>query len=854
MLINRVQKLLARNNLKKLDAVSVAAEGFKKTNEALSDDSLRAAFHAVGAVNGNNLPHALSLVREVARRTLGLFPYPVQLSGAAALFQGVIVEMKTGEGKTLTIALSAALAALERKGVHVATANPYLAERDALAMKPLYDFLGLSVGVTLPGQGIQEKKLAYASDITYGVHSEIGFDYLRDHLVANLDDRVQRELAFVIVDEADSILIDEARTPLIISQASSTVESQYALADRLARHLKAGRDFELEEKSRAATLTERGLDRVEAYLVQAGELPEGGSLYHAANLHLLRYIGSAIKAHNLFVRDRDYVVQDGEVKIVDDSTGRILEGRQWQDGLHQAVECKEGLIVKPESETAAEITYQSLFRLYDRLSGLTGTAMTSAEEFEDMYGLQVLSVPTHRPTIRDDLPDQLFRTQADKFNAIAADVKERVERGQPVLIGTASVNESEALSSRLNRAGIAHRVLNARQNADEATIIGDAGLPGSVTVATNMAGRGTDIVLGGHTEKDESWRVRHEQVLKAGGLHVIGTTRNESRRVDDQLRGRSGRQGDPGSSQFYLCLEDDLLRIFGGDRLARIFALTGVSDDAISGPLLDRAVANAQRKVEGRNFESRKNLAKYDGVMSEQRAAVYALRTEIMEGSADPEFAVGMVEDAGREIALRFVSDDSLPEQWNVKGLKDALETELGPNLPVIKWAVVEELDADTVVERVAEGVANYYREKREQEEHLSERERVILATVLDQAWKSHLTHLDGIREGIHLRAYAQMDPAVAFRREAFNAFLSFQKRFSANAASAITFAFRAQPEPAVPSAVIEVGTPVETAGHASGQSHPDEGAPFLSGRLSRNERCSCGSGLRYKHCHGKLS
>ena len=852
MLNTRVQKLLARKNLHKLEALSRDAEGFITEIANLSDEAIRASFHEIGAVNARNLPRALAIVREVARRTLGLFPYPVQLMGAAALFQGVIVEMKTGEGKTLTIALSAALAALEKRGVHVATANPYLAERDALSMKPLYEFLGLSVGVTLPGQAIAEKKQAYASDITYGVHSEIGFDYLRDHLVAHLDDRVQRELAFVIVDEADSILIDEARTPLIISQPSSTVESQYALADCLVRNLRAHRDFELEEKSRQATLTEGGLDRVEAYLTQAGELPEGGSLYQAANLHLLRYINSAIRAHNLFERDRDYVVQDGEVKIVDDSTGRILEGRQWQDGLHQAIECKEGLVVKPESETAAEITYQSLFRLYGRLSGLTGTALTSAEEFEEMYGLQVLPVPTHRPTARQDLQDQLFRTQADKFNAIAADVKARIQRGQPILIGTASVNESEALSVRLHRAGISHRVLNARQNADEATIIGDAGLPGSVTVATNMAGRGTDIVLGGHTEKDESWRERHAKVIAAGGLHVIGTTRNESRRVDDQLRGRSGRQGDPGSSQFYLCLEDDLLRIFGGEKLARIFALTGVTDDAISGPLLDRAVANAQQKVEARNFDARKNLAKFDGVMSEQRAAVYALRTEIMEGKVDADFTISLVRDAAKEITDRFVSEDTLPEQWNVKELKAALETELGPNLPVIKWAMVEELDADTLLERIVEGAANDYSEKREQEEQLSERERVILATVLDQAWKSHLTHLDGIREGIHLRAYAQLDPAVAFRREAFNAFLSFQKRFSASAASAITFAFRAQPvESSVSHEVIHVGEAVETA--AMSPEFPN-GAYLPSHRISRNEQCPCGSGLRYKHCHGKLA
>lgn len=851
MLITRVQKFLSRNSLKKLEVASTAAEAYKPHNEGLSDDALRDAFHAIGAVNDKNLPQALSIVREVARRTLGLFPYPVQLMGAAALFQGVIVEMKTGEGKTLTIALSAALAALEKKGVHVATANPYLAERDAMSMKPLYEFLGLTVGVTLPGQGVPEKKQAYGSDITYGVHSEIGFDYLRDHLVANLDDRVQRALSFAIVDEADSILIDEARTPLIISQPSSTVEAHYALADHLVRTLKPGRDFDIEEKSRQATLTESGLDRVESWLSQNGHLPEGSTLYSPVNLHLLRYIGSAIKAHHLFVRDRDYVVQDGEIKIVDDSTGRILEGRQWQDGLHQAIECKEGLVVQPESETAAEITYQSLFRLYERLSGLTGTALTSAEEFEDMYSLQVLPVPTHRPTIRKDLPDQLFRTQADKFNAIAADVQARIARGQPILIGTASVNESEALSARLDRAGIPHRVLNARQNADEAAIIGDAGLPGSVTVATNMAGRGTDIVLGGHTEKDEAWKARHDRVLGAGGLHVIGTTRNESRRVDDQLRGRSGRQGDPGSSQFYLCLEDDLLRIFGGDRLERFFALTGVTDDAISGPLLDRAVANAQGKVEGRNFESRKNLAKYDGVMSEQRAAVYALRTSILDGSMESDFTTSLVEDAAREITQRFVSDDTLPEQWDVKGLKETLESELGPNLPVIKWAVVEQVDADVLVERVAEAAGEFYAEKREQEDVLSERERVILVTVLDQAWKSHLTHLDGIREGIHLRAYAQMDPAVAFRREAYNAFLSFHKRFSSSAASAITFAFRAAPEAEAQVSVVEVGQPHEPAPTIRDES----GTPLqIVGRVSRNEACPCGSGLRFKHCHGKLS
>jgi preprotein translocase subunit SecA len=848
MLNTRVQKLLARTNLKKLDAVSAAALKLEGTYEALDDAGLKAAFENIGAINSRSLPKALAIVREVARRTLGLLPYKVQLMGAAALFQGVIVEMKTGEGKTLTIALSAALAALAKRGVHVATANPYLAERDALAMKPICEFLGLTVGVTLPGQTVAQKKEAYASDITYGVHSEIGFDYLRDHLVNSLDDRVQRELAFVIVDEADSILIDEARTPLIISQASSEVEPQYVLADRLVRNLKPRRDFELEEKSRQATLTEQGHDRVEAFLADKGGLQHEGSLYRAENLHLLRYINAAIKAHHLFVRDRDYVVQDGEVKIVDDSTGRILEGRQWQDGLHQAIEAKEGLVIKPESETAAEITYQSLFKLYDRLSGLTGTALTSADEFEDMYSLPVLPVPTHRPVMRQDLADQLFRTQVDKFNAIAADVRARIAKGQPVLIGTASVDESEALSLRLQRAGINHRVLNARQNADEAAIIGDAGLPGSVTVATNMAGRGTDIVLGGHTEKDNAWKARHAKVLEAGGLHVIGTTRNESRRVDDQLRGRAGRQGDPGSSQFYLCIEDDLLRIFGGDRLARIFDMTGVKDDAISGPLLDRAVAGAQRKVEARNFESRKNLAKFDGVMSEQRAAVYALRKGILEGTVDAGYALGIVEDAARDICLRYVSDDTLPEQWNVKALKEALETELGPNLPVIKWALVEELDASDMMQRVVEGAVEDYRSKREDEVTLSSRERIILASMLDQAWKSHLTHLDGIREGIHLRAYANLDPALAFRREAFNAFQSFQARFASGSASALTFAFRPLPEQPEAS-VIEVGVPEPE--HIA----EAKGAPLAQVmRVSRNEQCPCGSGLRYKHCHGKLA
>lgn len=854
MLKNRLQAFLSKKNLTRLQKISQPALNRAPEVKRLSDAELKERFHSLKHSDKENLSEALAIVREAAYRALGMEPYEVQLQGAAALFQGVVVEMKTGEGKTLTVALAAAIAGASKEGVHVATVNPYLAQRDAESMQPLYQFLGLTVGVTLPGQSTQEKQQAYAADITYGVHSELGFDYLRDHLVAKLEDRVQRELSFVIVDEADSILIDEARTPLIISQPSNIDGNLYQLADAIVRVLKVGEDFDVDEKLHLATLTEKGLDKVEGILLQQNIIAHKGALYEAVNLHFMRYLNAAMKAYSLFRRDRDYIVRDGSVQIIDGATGRILEGRQWQEGLHQAIEAKERVEIKPENETAAEITYQSLFRLYKRLAGLTGTAQTSAEEFESMYGLIVVPIPTHRPVVRNDLPDQLFRSKNDKFKAIVSDIAERTAKGQPILVGTASVKESDELSLFLNKAGIAHNVLNARQNEQEAQIIADAGLPGTVTVATNMAGRGTDIVLGGHTEKDEAWKVRHAKVLEAGGLHVIGTTRNESRRVDDQLRGRAGRQGDPGSSQFYLCLEDDLLRIFGSDRVARLFDLAGITTDALQGPMLDKAVGTAQRRVEGQHFESRKNLAKFDGVMAEQREAVYSLRRSILEGSLEVEYCYELVEEGAQTLFEAYIERYDMPENWKVKELKQALEQDFGPTLPVIKWAMVEDLEYDEMLRRVKEGCIAYYKEKREQEEGLSERERLVLVSVLDQLWRAHLTHLDGLRDGIHLRSYAQQDPATAFRKEAYDSFVSFRKNLVIQAAAALTFAFRAPAQaPAQATTVIEVPAEHVEETATSTEDAPNESQAWPQRRISRNERCPCGSGLRFKHCHGKL-
>ncbi|MBC8737304.1 preprotein translocase subunit SecA [Paraburkholderia sp. UCT31] len=847
MLNTKIHGWLSRRALQSVSSLASAASRHDAAVTALDDEALKARYHALGTLTKKNFPEALAIVRAAAERTLGLRAFDVQLMGAAALFDGVIAEMKTGEGKTLTIALAAALAALEKDGVHVATVNPYLAARDAESLRPFFEFLGLSVGVTLPGQSTEEKQAAYQADVTYGVHSEIGFDYLRDNMVSRWEYRVQRPLNFVIVDEADSILIDEARTPLIISQPIAQGTDLYHLADGIAASLRAHKHFEVDEKLRSATFTEAGLEEIESQLIQRRVIADKGALFQSANLYLMRYLQAALRAHVLYKRDRDYIVRDGAVHIVDEATGRVLEGRQWQEGLHQAVEAKEGVEIKPETETAAEITYQSLFRLYRRLSGLTGTALTAADEFEGMYDLQVVRIPTNRPVKRRDHPDLLFRSKSDKFAAIVADIKARSAGGQPVLVGTASVSESEEIAVELVRAGIHHRVLNARQNEQEAEIIADAGLPGAVTVATNMAGRGTDIVLGGHTDKDDAWRERHARVIAAGGLHVLGTQRHESRRVDDQLRGRAGRQGDPGSSQFYLCLDDELLRVFGSDRMAKLLNFAGVGSQSVSGGILDRAVSKAQARIEGRHFDSRKNIAKFDGVMAAQRDAVYANRQQLLLREVSEDFCFAVIGETALMLAQTLAPDDQLPEMWDLKALKGGIERELGPELPLIRWVTVDELDATEVHERIVEGCVEYYRTRREAEEGLSEREQSILLQVLDQFWRGHLTHLDELRESIHLRQYASQDPVVAFRKEAFNAFQSFQRRFWAAAASALTLAFRAPPEQPSAPPVIVVG-PDE-----SNEARQPEGQP-LQRRISRNEPCPCGSGERYKNCHGKLA
>lgn len=816
----------------------------------LSDEALRSRFYETKHSEGRNLAISLAIVREAAKRTIGMEPYEVQLQGAAALFQGVVVEMKTGEGKTLTVALAAAIAAASKQGVHVATVNPYLAQRDAESMQPLFEFLGLTVGVTLPNLSNVEKQEAYAADITYGVHSELGFDYLRDHLVLRDEDKVQRGLAFVIVDEADSILIDEARTPLVISQPSSVEANYYNVADDIVRTLSVGVDFEVDEKLHNAVLTEAGLDKVESALLDRTVISHRGALYESQNLHLLRFLSAAMKAYTLFRRDRDYIVQNGTIQIIDGGTGRILDGRQWQDGLHQAIEAKEGVDIKPENETAAEITYQSLFKLYKRLSGLTGTAQTSAEEFEGMYGLMVVPIPTHRKVIRIDGQDQLFRTKAHKFSAIVTDIKDRIANGQPILIGTASVKESDELSYWLTQNQLPHNVLNARQNELEAKVIADAGMPGVITVATNMAGRGTDIVLGGHTEKDDAWKVRNETVIKAGGLHVIGTTRNESRRVDDQLRGRAGRQGDPGSSQFYLCLEDDLIRIFGSDRLERLFTLTGIQDDALTGNMLDKAVRTAQGRVEGQHFESRKNLAKFDSVMAEQREAVYTLRRDILQGDVKVDYVEELLLESTQILVDTYINEHEFSERWNVKELKKALEQDLGVSLPVIKWVHVDSLEYRDILDRVKEGVLAAYREKRLEGEELTPDERSYLVRTVDQLWRAHLTHLASLREGIHLRSYAQVDPATAFRKDAFESFISFRKNLVMQASAALTFFLKPSPlvTPHTPAPVIEVYPDPEQL------VTPDSAATTGYRKVARNDPCPCGSGFRYKVCHGKLT
>ncbi len=864
----------------------------------LSDEELRAKTgifkerHAKGESLDSMLPEAFAVVREAGSRALGMRHYDVQMIGGMVLHYGKIAEMRTGEGKTLMATLPVYLNAITGLGVHVVTVNDYLASRDAAWMGKLYNFLGLSVGVILTQMESSEKQAAYAADITYGTNNEFGFDYLRDNMAGHISERFHRGLNFAIVDEVDSILIDEARTPLIISGQAEGDVNVYVKIDALAKKLvrqvteDGPGDYSVDEKNHQILLTEIGHEHAEQILTEAGLLPPNGSLYDAANISLIHHLYAALRAHALYHRDQHYVVQNGEVVIVDEHTGRLMSGRRWSDGLHQAVEAKEGVEIKKENQTLASITFQNYFRMYDKLGGMTGTADTEAYEFQQIYNLETVIIPPNRPTIRRDLMDKVYLTAMEKYRAVIMDIKDCYERGQPVLVGTTSIENSELLSHLLDKEKLPHQVLNAKQHAREAEIVAQAGQPRMITIATNMAGRGTDIVLGGNIEHQiekirqdtsldqaecdariaklkQDWQVVHDQVLKSGGLHIIGTERHESRRVDNQLRGRSGRQGDPGSSRFYLSLEDPLLRIFASDRVAAIMNKFKLPEgEAIEHVWVTRAIENAQRKVEARNFDMRKQILEYDDVANDQRKVIYRQRTELMESDDISETISGMRDGVLDEMISLYIAPHSMEEQWDVAGLEKALASEYRLELPLAKWLDEEKtLDEAGLRARIFERAREAYQAKVELvgAEMMRHYERAIMLQTLDMHWREHLASLDHLRQGIHLRGYAQKNPKQEYKREAFELFsmmLDVIKREVIQVLMNVEIRSEDEIEP-VQAAPVDVQYHHADYEEAlSGQDKDEEQQPVVrSGRkIGRNDPCPCGSGKKYKQCHGQLN
>ncbi len=953
-----------------------AANALESTIKGLSDGDLKAKTQEFrdrlkgGASLDDLLPEAFAVVREASVRTLGMRHFDVQLIGGIALHQGKIAEMRTGEGKTLVATLPAYLNALPGEGVHIVTVNEYLAQRDADWMRPVYEFLGLTVGVIKNAQSPEEKREAYQCDITYGTNNELGFDYLRDNLAFRLEDRVQRGLAYAVVDEVDSILIDEARTPLIISGPAEESTELYLRINELVPHLKRQKDedspgdFNVDEKQKQVHLSEEGHEKVERLMLEAGLLREGESLYDAANIRLMHHLNAALRAHALYKRDVEYIVRNGEVIIVDEFTGRTMPGRRWSDGLHQAIEAKERVRVREENQTVASITFQNYFRLYKKLAGMTGTADTEAPEFLQIYGLEVVVIPTHKPMIRKDMPDLVYLSQKDKFQAIIEDIKDCVAREQPVLVGTTSIETSEMLSGVLKEAGIPHEVLNAKQHEREALIVAQAGRPGAVTIATNMAGRGTDIVLGGNLaaelaalppEADEAarakvrgdWQARHDQVVAAGGLHIIGTERHESRRIDNQLRGRSGRQGDPGSSRFYLSMEDNLMRIFGDPvRTKRLLQMAGMKEgEVIESGMLTRQIEKAQRKVEAHNFDIRKQLLLFDDVANDQRKVVYQQRTELM-ATDDLSAAIrGIREEAVGTLMDQYMPRTAAPSDWDLDGLAEAIAKDFGAKIDPKTWLAAEpELEEPVLRERVINAVHAAYDQKVERigapiMRHI---EKDVMLRTLDQHWRDHLAAMDYLRQGIHLRGYAQQDYRFEYKREAFELFEAMLNRVKFDTVSILSkIEVKTQEEiereederrqrlmralqaqhaevqsiltggeaEARPGAGVAIQRPAgglrgltaagmpagggaggamagvggggpgagmgAGVGVAAGASMDAAGGPGGAGRgplpprpvpepqgtyvrgerkIGRNEPCPCGSGKKYKHCHGALS
>ena len=906
MIANILKKVFGSRNdrlLKQYRAVVNRINALESGLQTLDDAALAgktAEFRArveKGERLDSLLPEAFAVCREASRRVMGMRHFDVQLIGGMVLHDGKIAEMRTGEGKTLVATLPAYLNALAGKGVHVVTVNDYLASRDAGIMAPLYNFLGLSVGVNLSQMPHDAKQDAYAADITYGTNNEFGFDYLRDNMVYSPAERVQKPLSFAIVDEVDSILIDEARTPLIISGPADDNVDMYRRMNAIPALLVRQQaedgegDYWVDEKAHTVMLSEAGFEHAEAALVAADLLKEGESLYSAANITLMHHLMAALRAHALFHRDQHYVVQDGEIVIVDEFTGRLMAGRRWSEGLHQAVEAKEGVNINRENQTLASITFQNYFRLYKKLAGMTGTADTEAYEFQQIYGLETVVIPTNRPMVRKDSLDLVYRTGQEKYNAILADITDCHQRGQPVLVGTTSIENSELLAGLLKQAGLPHNVLNAKEHAREADIIVQAGRPGVVTVATNMAGRGTDIVLGGNIapeikaiESDESltaddraqciaalkaeWQARHDAVLAAGGLHIIGTERHESRRIDNQLRGRSGRQGDPGSSRFYLSLEDPLLRIFASERVSAIMQRLNMPEgEAIEHSWVTRAIENAQRKVEGRNFDIRKQLLEYDDVANDQRRVIYQQRNEILESEEVSDMIAAMRDDVLSQLFDTWMPPQSIEEQWDAAGLMRVLEADYQISVPLADWIKAEpNAELDTFKIRILEQARALYDEKVAAvgAASMQQFERAVLLQHFDGAWREHLAALDHLRQGIHLRGYAQKNPKQEYKREAFELFSLMLDRIKREVTQIVATVQIRNPEEAAAAEAFEHEERPMTYRHDEFTVEGDEageGNPFTAEKLAaagvrvgRNDPCPCGSGKRYKQCHGRLA
>ncbi len=906
MITTLLQKVFGSRNerlVKKYAVVVQSINALEPQMQALSDPELAAKTTEFKQRFGNGetldqlLPEAFAVVREAGKRVLEMRHFDVQLIGGMALHDGKISEMRTGEGKTLVATLPAYLNALSDQGVHIITVNDYLASRDAEWMGRVHRFLGLSVGCNLSQMSHDEKQAAYASDITYGTNNEFGFDYLRDNMEFRPEERVQRKLNYAIIDEVDSILIDEARTPLIISgQAEDNVEL-YVKVDKLVPKLikveveNGPGDFTVDEKAHQVLLTETGHEHAEELLTQAGLLVENSSLYDASNIMLMHHVNAALRANALYHRDQHYVVQNDEVVIVDEFTGRLMSGRRWSEGLHQAVEAKEGVAIQKENQTLASITFQNYFRLYNKLSGMTGTADTEAYEFQQIYGLETVIIPTHRGMVRQDRMDQVYRTIQEKYAALITDIKDCQQRGQPVLVGTTSIEINEYLSSLLKKEKLSHQLLNAKQHASEADIVAQAGRPGMITIATNMAGRGTDIVLGGNPQGDidkvladdtlseeqkkgqvstlrTEWQQRHDQVIAMGGLHIIGTERHESRRVDNQLRGRAGRQGDPGSSRFYLSLEDPLLRIFASDRVASIMdRLKMPPGEAIEHPWVTRAIENAQRKVEARNFDMRKQLLEYDDVANEQRKAIYGKRNELLESEDVSATITGIRDQVLESVFLQHVPQGSVAEQWDIVGLTQHLVADLSLDLPLQTWLDAEDqLDAAGLLKRVLDTANTRYQEKIEAVglQAMHHFERGIMLQSLDSHWREHLSALDHLRQGIHLRGYAGKNPKQEYKREAFELFSAMLDAIWYEV-TRITLTVQIRGPEDVE--VVDAHTEPENIQYhhadydevlgsdAKTEVDTDVPEPFVrqDHKVGRNDPCPCGSGKKYKHCHGQL-